>query len=48
MPARTKAYLCILIAIVLWGIAGPVIKYTLGYFDTVTFLTIRFGLTSLY
>lgn len=47
MPARYRAYIYILIAILLWGIAGPVIKYTLGYFDTVTFLTIRFGLTSL-
>ena len=47
MSARNRAYIYILIAIILWGIAGPVIKYTLGYFDTVTFLTIRFGLTSL-
>ncbi|MEK7164272.1 MAG: DMT family transporter [Patescibacteria group bacterium] len=47
MSARYRAYIYILIAIILWGIAGPVIKYTLGYFDTITFLTIRFGLTSL-
>lgn len=47
MTARHKAYLYILISIAIWGVAGPVIKYTLGYLDTITFLTLRFGLTSL-
>lgn len=47
MSARTKAYLYILIAIIIWAVAGPVIKYSLGFLDTITFLTIRFGLTSL-
>ncbi len=47
MPARARAYIFILIAIVIWAIAGPVIKYSLNYLDTITFLTIRFGLTSL-
>ena len=47
MPARARAYIFILIAIIIWAIAGPVIKYSLNYLDTITFLTIRFGLTSL-
>ncbi len=47
MKIRTRAYLYILIAIIIWGIAGPVIKYSLDYLDTITFLTIRFALTSL-
>jgi drug/metabolite transporter (DMT)-like permease len=47
MPARTRAYIYILIAIIIWAIAGPVIKYSLNYLDTITFLTIRFGLTSI-
>ena len=46
MPARTRAYIHILTAIIIWAFAGPVIKFTLGYLDTITFLTFRFGLTS--
>lgn len=48
MPARTRAYLYILISIIIWAFAGPIIKYTLGYLDTITFLTFRFGLTSVF
>lgn len=47
MPVRTRAYFYILIAVAIWGIAGVVIKSTLSYLDTITFLTYRFGLTSL-
>lgn len=47
MSARTRAYLLLLIAVAIWGFAGPVIKFTLGYFDPIVFLTYRFGLTSL-
>ena len=47
MSPRNKAYLNILTAVVIWGVAGVVIKSTLNYLDTVTFLTYRFGLTSL-
>lgn len=46
MKIRSRAYLYILIAIIIWAVAGPVIKYTLGFLDTITFLTFRFGLTS--
>ena len=46
MSARHRAYLYILISIIIWSISGPVIKFTLGYLDTITFLTFRFGLTS--
>ena len=44
---RTRAYLLLLIVSAIWGAAGPIIKYTLGYFDPITFLTYRFFLTSL-
>lgn len=47
MTARTKAYIYLIITIVIWGAAGPVIKNTLNYFDPVVFLTYRFFLTSL-
>lgn len=47
MTARTKAYIYLIITIVIWGAAGPVIKNTLNYFDPVIFLTYRFFLTSL-
>lgn len=46
-PARTRAYIELLIVAVIWGIAGPIIKYTLGGFDSLTFLTYRFGLSSI-
>ena len=46
MSARHRAYLYIIIAVIIWAFAGPVIKFTLGYLDTITFLTFRFGLTS--
>jgi drug/metabolite transporter (DMT)-like permease len=48
MSARHRAYLYIIIAVIIWACAGPVIKYTLGYMDTITFLTFRFGLTSIF
>lgn len=47
MSARNKAYINILAAVAIWGVAGVVIKSTLNYLDTITFLTFRFGLTSL-
>ncbi len=46
MPARIRAYILLLIAVAIWGFAGPVIKFTLGYFDPIVFLTYRFGLTT--
>ena len=47
MSARTRAYILLLITVAIWGFAGPVIKFTLDYFDPVVFLTYRFLLTSL-
>ncbi len=47
MSARIRAYILLLIAVAIWGFAGPVIKFTLGYFDPIVFLTYRFFLTSL-
>ncbi len=47
MSARIRAYILLFIAVAIWGFAGPVIKFTLGYFDPIVFLTYRFLLTSL-
>ena len=47
-PSRKRAFIELLIVAVIWGAATPIIKYTLGGFDTVTFLTYRFGLSTLF
>lgn len=47
MSARYKAYLYLTIVAAIWGIAGPIIKHTLSYFDPILFLTLRFFITSL-
>ena len=44
---RLKAYIYLLLVAAIWGIAGPVIKYTLGGIDPLPFLTIRFFISSL-
>lgn len=44
---RVKAYLALLVTAVIWGIASPVIKYTLDFVSPVPFLFWRFLLTSL-
>ena len=46
-PHRLKAYILILIVTVIWGLAEPIIKYTLGGFPSLLFLTYRFGLSTL-
>lgn len=46
-PARLRAYILLLVASAIWGIAGPVIKYTLGGIDALTFLVYRFGISTL-
>lgn len=46
-PYRLRAYGLLLIVALIWGVAGPVIKYTLGGIDALSFLTYRFGLSSL-
>jgi drug/metabolite transporter (DMT)-like permease len=44
--SRLHAYIMLLIVAAIWGIASPVIKFTLGGFDALTFLTYRFGLST--
>ena len=43
---RIKAYFLILLVTAIWGVASPVIKYTLNGFDPLTFLTYRFAISS--
>lgn len=45
-PYRLHAYSLLLLVSVIWGIAGAVIKYTLGAFPPLVFLTYRFGIAS--
>jgi len=46
-PHRLKAYLLLLIVTIIWGVAEPIIKHTLGGFPPLLFLTYRFGLSTL-
>lgn len=46
-PHRLRAYLYLLLVALIWGIAAPVIKYTLDGFPPLLFLTYRFGLSTL-
>ncbi|MBI5619550.1 DMT family transporter [Candidatus Gottesmanbacteria bacterium] len=43
---RISAYLMLLAVSVIWGIAGPVIKFTLGSFPPLIFLAYRFAVSS--
>lgn len=47
MNRRTTAYLLLLIISVIWGMASPVVKYTLQWFDPWIFLTYRFLISTL-
>lgn len=44
---RIKSYILLLIVTAIWGIAGPVIKYTLPDFPPMIFLTYRFFISSI-
>lgn len=44
-PARLKAYFYMLLATAIWGIAGPIIKFTLEGIEPSTFLAYRYGLS---
>lgn len=46
MNHRLTAYLLLLLVSVIWGVAGPVIKFTLSSFPPIIFLTYRFALAS--
>ncbi|MBI3956152.1 DMT family transporter [Candidatus Gottesmanbacteria bacterium] len=46
MNHRLTAYLLLLLVSIIWGVAGPVIKFTLSSFPPIIFLTYRFALAS--
>lgn len=46
-PIRVKSYIYLTLVAAIWGIAGPVIKFTLKELPPFTFLTYRFFITSL-
>lgn len=43
----TRPFLALLAASIIWGAAGPIIKFTLGGIAALPFLSYRFGLSSL-
>ena len=45
-PYRLRAYGLLLIVALIWGIASPIIKFTLGGIPALPFLTYRFGLSA--
>lgn len=45
-PYRLRAYGLLLIVAIIWGVASPIIKYTLGGIAALPFLTYRFGLSA--
>lgn len=47
LSPRVKAYVMLIVVAAIWGIASPVIKYTLNQFDPLTFLTYRFGISTI-
>ncbi len=47
MNHRLTAYLLMLVVSITWGVAAPVIKFTLSYFPPLIFLTYRFAISSL-
>ena len=46
--SRSKAYILLLITVVIWGIAGPVIKYTQRGISALPFLTYRFFISAIF
>lgn len=47
MNPRASAYLMMLLVSIIWGVAGPVIKYTLAYFPPLVFLSYRFAISTI-
>jgi drug/metabolite transporter (DMT)-like permease len=45
-PYRLHAYLFLLVVAVIWGVAGVVIKFTLGGLDPLVFLAYRFAISA--
>ena len=48
MSARVRAYLLLFIVSAIWGIAGPVIKYTLEFIPPGIFLLYRFAIAGIF
>jgi len=48
MNNRTKAYLALLTTALVWGVAPPIIKYSLGFVTPVEFLALRFLIVSFF
>lgn len=46
-PYRLRAYILLLVVYIIWGTAGPVIKFTLGGISPLLFLTYRFAVSAL-
>src|SRR4030042_1849977 len=47
-PQRLRAYIILIIVAIIWGAAGPVIKYTLSGIDPLPFLIYRFAIASIF
>ena len=45
-PYRLRAYILLIAVSVIWGVAAPVIKFTLRGIDPISFLTYRFFLAA--
>ena len=45
---RAKAYALLLITTAIWGVAGPIIKFTVGYLPPFIFLLYRFGIAAVF
>ena len=48
MSARTKAYLFLIAVSIIWGFAGPIIKFTLQELPPLIFLSYRFTLSTIF
>ncbi len=46
MSPRTKSYILLFVATIIWGVAGPVIKYTEGYIAPLIFLLYRLAISA--
>lgn len=44
---RLKAYTYLLVVAIIWGVAGPIIKFTLGGIDPLPFLVYRFTISAI-
>lgn len=45
-PHRLRAYIYLLLVVVIWGVAGPVIKFTLGGIDPLPFISYRLAISA--